>query len=66
MLIEKAWAKIKGSYGAISAGCPHEVLNAFSLAPCYFYQIESGFAANLYGMPFKAALDKFKKLKAFL
>jgi len=40
MLIEKAWAKIKGSYGAISAGCPHEVLNAFSLAPCYFYQIE--------------------------
>ena len=40
MLIEKAWAKIKGSYGAISAGCPHEVLQTFSVAPCYYYQIE--------------------------
>ena len=40
MLLEKAWAKIKGSYGAISAGCPHEVLQTFSVAPCYYYQIE--------------------------
>jgi hypothetical protein len=40
MLLEKAWAKIKGSYGDISAGCPHEVLQAFSVAPCYFFQIE--------------------------
>lgn len=39
MLLEKAWAKIKGSYGEISSGCPHEVLNTFSVAPCFYYQI---------------------------
>ena len=33
---------------------------------CYFYQIESGYAANIHGIPFKSALDKFDKLKAFL
>jgi hypothetical protein len=37
MLIEKAWAKIKGSYGNISSGCPHEVLNTFSVAPCFYF-----------------------------
>jgi calpain-15 len=41
MLLEKAWAKIKGSYGAISAGTPHEVLNTFCLAPCFNFQIQS-------------------------
>lgn len=43
MLLEKAWAKIKGSYGEVSAGCPHEVLQAFSIAPCYYYQIEDDY-----------------------
>lgn len=41
ILLEKAWAKIKKSYGNISAGCPHEVLQTFSVAPCYYYQIEA-------------------------
>lgn len=40
MLLEKAWAKYKGSYGDVSAGCPHEVLQAFSVAPCYYYPID--------------------------
>ena len=40
MLIEKVWAKIKGSYGAISSGSPHEVLNTFTVAPCYFYPVQ--------------------------
>ena len=39
MLLEKAWAKIKGSYGEIATGTPHEVLNTFSLAPCFNYQL---------------------------
>jgi hypothetical protein len=39
MLLEKAWAKIKGSYGNISAGCPHEVLNTFSVAPCLYFPV---------------------------
>lgn len=33
MLLEKAWAKLKGSYGAIVKGCPHEVFSAFCIAP---------------------------------
>jgi hypothetical protein len=37
MLLEKAWAKIKGSYGAIEAGTPHEVFNAFCMAPSFTY-----------------------------
>jgi hypothetical protein len=41
MLLEKAWAKIKGSYGDISAGTPHEVLNTFCVAPCFYYQIHN-------------------------
>ena len=32
---------------------------------CYFSQIESGLISNVDGMPFKEALDKYKKLKAF-
>jgi hypothetical protein len=39
MLLEKAWAKIKGSYGKINKGNPYEVLNTFSLAPVYNYRI---------------------------
>lgn len=39
MLLEKAWAKLKGSYGDTSAGYPHEVLNTFSVAPCFYYEI---------------------------
>lgn len=39
MLLEKAWAKIKGSYGDISSGTPHEVLNTFCIAPAINYQV---------------------------
>ncbi len=37
MLLEKLWAKLSGSYGNISAGYPHEVLNTFLVAPCFYY-----------------------------
>lgn len=57
MLIEKAWAKIKGSYGKISAGCPHEVLQAFSVAPCYYYQIEEDHSSEYLDMVWKELLD---------
>ena len=36
MLLEKAWAKLSGSYGNTSAGYPHEVLNTFLQAPCFY------------------------------
>lgn len=39
MLLEKAWAKISGSYGNTSSGYPHEVLNTFLEAPCFYYEI---------------------------
>jgi hypothetical protein len=39
MLLEKAWAKLSGSYGSTSSGYPHEVLNTFLVAPCMFYDI---------------------------
>lgn len=34
--MEKAWAKIHGSYGAIVGGLPNEVLHAFSGAPTFY------------------------------
>lgn len=33
MILEKCWAKLHGSYGAIVGGLPNEVLHAFSGAP---------------------------------
>ena len=36
---QKAWAKLKGSYGDTKAGSPHEVLNTFSIAPCYNFSV---------------------------
>ena len=44
MLLEKAWAKIKGSFGDINSGSPHEVLNSFSIAPCYNFSVEQDLA----------------------
>lgn len=41
MLLEKAWAKLSGSYGNIEAGYPHEVLNTFLVSPCFYYEIPS-------------------------
>ena len=40
MLLEKAWAKICGSYGDTSSGYPHEVLNTFLVAPCFYEDIQ--------------------------
>ena len=39
MLLEKAWAKISGSYGDTSSGYPHEVLNTFLVSPCFYEDI---------------------------
>lgn len=39
MLLEKAWAKLKGSYGAMLTGCPHEVLTAFCIGLCLSYDL---------------------------
>jgi calpain-15 len=39
VLLEKAWAKVNGSYDNISAGNPHEVLNKFSVAPVFYHNI---------------------------
>lgn len=36
MILEKAWAKLHGSYGAIVGGLPNEVLHAFSGAPTFY------------------------------
>jgi Calpain family cysteine protease len=41
MLIEKLWAKLKGSYGDILNGNAFDVLNAFCLGPCYTYSTTS-------------------------
>lgn len=40
MLLEKAWAKMSGSYGDTSSGYPHEVLNTFLVAPCFYDDIQ--------------------------
>ena len=37
MLIEKAWAKIKGSYQNILTGNTFDVLNTFCIGPCFIY-----------------------------
>lgn len=39
ILLEKAWAKLSGSYGMTSEGYSHEVFNTFSLAPCIYTEI---------------------------
>jgi len=39
MIIEKCWAKLHGSYGAIVGGLPNEVLQSFSYSPTYHYEI---------------------------
>jgi hypothetical protein len=57
VLLEKAWAKLKGSYGAISAGCPHEVLQTFSVAPCYYYQVEEHHEESYKTMVWKELAD---------
>lgn len=36
MVLEKAWAKTKGSYSNIQTGLPYDVLTAFSHAPCFY------------------------------
>lgn len=41
MILEKCWAKLHGSYGAIVGGLPNEVLHAFSGAPTYYHEISS-------------------------
>lgn len=46
MLLEKAWAKISGSYGDTSAGYPHEVLNTFMVAPCCYFDIPTTVLKN--------------------
>jgi hypothetical protein len=41
MVIEKVWAKLKGSYSNIQSGLPHDVLTAFSHAPCFYLDLNS-------------------------
>jgi hypothetical protein len=37
MLLEKAWAKLRKSYGSIGSGYSHEVLNTFLVSPSFYY-----------------------------
>ena len=46
MLLEKAWAKLSGSYGNTSSGYPHEVLSTFMVAPCFYYDISTSLLKN--------------------
>lgn len=39
MILEKCWAKLHGSYGAIVGGLPNEVLHAFSAAPTLYNEV---------------------------
>ncbi len=39
LLLEKAWAKLCGSYEKTESGHPHSVLNTFSIAPCFYYDL---------------------------
>lgn len=41
MILEKCWAKLHGSYGAIVGGLPGEVLHAISAAPTDCYELTS-------------------------
>jgi calpain-15 len=41
MLLEKAWAKLSGSYGNIWSGYSHEVLSSFLVSPCFYYEISN-------------------------
>lgn len=41
MILEKAWAKLHGSYGAIIGGLPNEVLHAFSGAPTEYRSVST-------------------------
>jgi hypothetical protein len=41
MIIEKVWAKLKGSYSNIQSGLPHDVLTAFSHSPCFYLDLNS-------------------------
>ena len=40
-LLEKVFAKVKGSYHAIEAGYAHEALSTFTLAPCLNHYIST-------------------------
>lgn len=41
MVVEKVWAKLRGSYSNIQSGIPHEVMTTFSHAPCFFLDLNS-------------------------
>jgi hypothetical protein len=41
MVLEKVWAKLRGSYSNIQSGLPHEVMTTFSHAPCFFLDLNS-------------------------
>jgi hypothetical protein len=39
LIMEKAWAKLNGSYGHIVGGLPHDVLNALTKAPTVYSRL---------------------------
>ena len=43
LLLEKAYAKIRGGYENIAAGYAHEVLTTFTLAPCIYSLVPLNF-----------------------
>jgi hypothetical protein len=58
LILEKAWAKVHGTYEAISGGYPFNVLNSFSTGPIYHYPVA---ADSMPPALAKAHEDKLKR-----
>lgn len=59
MIIEKVWAKIKGGYSNIHSGLPHDVLTAFSHAPCFYLDLKNEKANFVWLQMVDATLSNF-------
>ena len=48
LLVEKAWAKVKGSYASAEQGQPENALSALLGAPVFRYQAADSTAADIF------------------